>query len=721
MLRCSLIEPMNTLASYLIDTLNWSVVAVSLFNTIALIWLGLTVLLNAERPRWGTYVVGGGLLLGGLFFTGHTAVIARNLFAIEHELAIWWRVLWVPFVAAPYLWYLVMAWFAGALSQRRHRVGVALVSVLGVVALALTAVANPLPSYEEFRTTPYPPIFSLAGIPVALLVYPVYSTLCIILALAVLRRPLASDRFMGDLARRRAQPWLMATSGMLLVVSLVVGAAATWVLVGVSLGVVELSSYRTVVVLHVVDLLVSSLIAVAVVLMGKAIVSYEIFTGKTLPRGGLLRYWRNSLILAAGYGVLIAWSLDLPVDPIYRLMFATVLMTIFYALLSWRSYAERERSMQRLRPFIASQHLYDQLLGPDNPAAINVAAPFRALCEEVLDARSARLVSLGALAPLVPTLVYPVIQTANLEAVDSDPIPAELIARLHQVSELCVPIDGYQYYGTVWAIPLWSERGLIGALLLGPKRAEALYTQEEIEIARAAAERLIDTRASAALAQRLVGLQRRSLAESQIADRRTRRVLHDDVLPQIHAAMLTLGARPDAANAVAALGDAHRQIADLLHGMPAPASSEIARLGVVEALRSAATREMAGSFDEVTWQADPQASPAAERMLPQAGEVLFYAAREAMRNAARHGRGATPNRQLRLWVTVRAGIAQTQPGLVILIEDDGVGMGTPTQNVSGGRGLALHGTLLAVVGGSLSTERRPEGGTRVQIVLPGQS
>jgi signal transduction histidine kinase len=300
-----------------------------------------------------------------------------------------------------------------------------------------------------------------------------------------------------------------------------------------------------------------------------------------------------------------------------------------------------------------------------------------------------------------------------------DSLPADLITQLAEINQLCIAVDPNQHQGAIWAIPLWSERGLIGVLLLAAKRGEAIYTQEEIEIARAAAERLIDTRASAALAQRLVGLQRRSLAESQIADRHTRRVLHDDVLPQIHAAMLTLGERTDATDALSVLANAHRQIADLLHGMPAPASGEIARLGIVEALRSTATREMAGAFDEVTWQADPLAQTVAAQLAPLAGEVLFYAAREAMRNAARHGRGATPTRILRLQVIVRVGLEQNRPGMLVLVEDDGIGMGTPIPNNTSGRGLALHSTLLAVVGGSLTTERRTEGGTRVRIVLPG--
>ena len=54
--------------------LNWAIMAVSLTNTILMIWLGLTVLLNAERRTWGAWVAGGGLLLGGVFFFSHTAI-----------------------------------------------------------------------------------------------------------------------------------------------------------------------------------------------------------------------------------------------------------------------------------------------------------------------------------------------------------------------------------------------------------------------------------------------------------------------------------------------------------------------------------------------------------------------------------------------------------------------------------------------------------------------
>src|SRR5262249_44589977 len=200
-----------------------------------------------------------------------------------------------------------------------------------------------------------------------------------------------------------------------------------------------------------------------------------------------------------------------------------------------------------------------------------------------------------------------------------------------------------------WAVPLWSERGLIGVLLLGDKRDGGLYTQEEIEIARATGERLIDTQASGEMARRLMALQRQRLAESQIVDRRTRRVLHDDVLPRLHTALLMLSAPTSDecrvtgdetfdprhptldtrhAEIVALLTDVHRQIANLLHAMPATAAPEVARLGLIGALRQAIDGEFGSAFDGVRWQIEPEAEQAAWSIPALTAEVFFYAARE---------------------------------------------------------------------------------------------
>jgi signal transduction histidine kinase len=277
-------------------------------------------------------------------------------------------------------------------------------------------------------------------------------------------------------------------------------------------------------------------------------------------------------------------------------------------------------------------------------------------------------------------------------------------------------------------VPLRSRRGLIGLLLLGEKRDGRVYTQEEIEVARAAGERLIDARAAAEMARRLAALQRQRIAESQLIDRRTRRVLHDEVLPQIHATLLQIAehsARAGATEgaelqpAILNLQAAHRQISDLLHDLPPAIGADLARLGALGALRRAVEGDLGGAFDQVRWEVPAEIEAAARALDPLGAEALYYAAREAVRNAARHGRGGSPSRELTL--TVRASLGQLgqRPGLALQIEDDGVGLAAaPPRTGDGGHGLALHSTLLAIMGGSLQLIGGPASATCVLLSMP---
>jgi signal transduction histidine kinase len=224
------------------------------------------------------------------------------------------------------------------------------------------------------------------------------------------------------------------------------------------------------------------------------------------------------------------------------------------------------------------------------------------------------------------------------------------------------------------------------------------------------------------------------LAQTRVIDQRARRALHDDVLPRLHAAMLTLSsgqARSDSRflEAVATLGHVHRQLADLLREMPAANAPEVVRLGLISALRQVVESELGGAFDKVVWRVEPEAERAMQTVPSLTSEVLFYAAREAVRNAARHGRDRD-GRPLRLSIGVgwRARPADSEfgatagsehTGLAITIEDDGVGMET-TQGPSGdgGQGLALHSTMMAVIGGTLEVESAAGSYTRISLILP---
>jgi signal transduction histidine kinase len=214
-------------------------------------------------------------------------------------------------------------------------------------------------------------------------------------------------------------------------------------------------------------------------------------------------------------------------------------------------------------------------------------------------------------------------------------------------------------------------------------------------------------------------LQRQRLSESHVLDQRTRHILHDDILPRLHTALLELSRDGDSSalshsDTITLLAEIHREISNLLLDLPGASTLEVSRLGVFEALRQVLDGELKDGFDAVSWQIPAEVEQSARSLPPLAAEVLFFAAREAMRNSARHGRSSIDKSPLHLKVS-----ASDLNGLELVIEDDGVGLGEAGPYTSGSKqGLALHSTMMAVVGGSLAVESLPGKLTRVLLTLP---
>lgn len=749
-----------------IFSLDWSVLTISLFNMILLIWLGLTVLLNAERHTVGLWATGGGLLSGGLFFLGHSILVGYGLSFFSQGLNFWWRLSWIPLVILPFAWYGIILWFCGfwnnspeekfciennsadakfcvSMLRRRHRGWFGLTLAISIGTVLLLTLSNPLPSASQllvFDLKAYP---AISGFPLLILAYPAYSLLCTGLSLDALRHPNPSERVMGDLARQRARPWLFGASLLLALVSVIVGSVIIWLASVTAFGGGYAYSTNTILTVSRLDLLLAGLIAGVILLSGQAIVAYEIFTGKTLPRRGLARYWKRAVILAAGYSLLVSAGLNLSLRPIYNVLLATLLLTGFYALVSWKDFEERERTMQNLRPFVASQGLYEHMLAHTSDSAADspgkspgkspIIRPFQALCRDVLETRAACLLPLGSYAALTgPALIY-----TEGDAVAAPPSQALAndLANLPGFNELCLPLNPEQYAPYQWAVPLWGEGGLMGVLFLAEQRDESLYTQEEIEIARSTGERLLDAQASAEMARRLVRLQRQRLAESQMIDQRARRRLHDDILPELHTAMLALSAtnpppESPAGQALQTMAAIHRQIAELLRALPAQTPPELSRLGLLEALkRQVLEGELQGVFEPILWQVSEEAQKYLNSLPSLPTEVLFYAAREALRNAARYAHGGDESKPIGLTIRTEC----TADELLISIEDSGSSMedvSASSAPAGAGQGLALHSTLMAVIGGSLSLESIPAGSghrqmlpslTRLTLRLPRQA
>jgi hypothetical protein len=209
-----------------------------------------------------------------------------------------------------------MAWYS---NQLRTGLGLTFIGAgtLGFATLAVRLIGAPPLSLSNALSGG---VFTSSGSILWLVAYLGYSILCVALSLVALEKPSSADRLMGELARQRAKPWLVATSVALLLLSVSVGGFAAWFLQTVRYETSALIASGVVGVLGIVDLALSTEAAAAIVLMGQAIGSYEVFTGRVLPRRGLLRHWHRNLVLAATYGGLVAASLALPLHPVYHVM-----------------------------------------------------------------------------------------------------------------------------------------------------------------------------------------------------------------------------------------------------------------------------------------------------------------------------------------------------------------------------------------------------------------
>jgi len=139
--------------------LDWSLLSVSLFNSILMLWLGLTVLLNARHrapegrnSAWGFWIAAGSLLLGGVFFLFHSALLGFDIRSLHPALNFWWRAGWITLAILPFTWYAVMLWYAGFWEEgagnlfRRHRPWFLLCASSEVAWIVLALMVNPPPT-----------------------------------------------------------------------------------------------------------------------------------------------------------------------------------------------------------------------------------------------------------------------------------------------------------------------------------------------------------------------------------------------------------------------------------------------------------------------------------------------------------------------------------------------------------------------------------------------
>jgi signal transduction histidine kinase len=717
--------------------LDFSIAALSILNGILLLWLGLTVVLNAQTRSWGLWLAGAGLLLGSVFFILHSTILSnfQDLFHINNM--IWWPAAWMMVIFLPLAWYVDILWYTGFWNLKEtehsklqnarkiHKAGVIILTcLLGIMAVILL-LSEPFKTFLQGQRLYIFSVLSYSSIHEFFWIYAFFIVLCMALSIYALSVPVPSGRLMGDEARKRALPYFLGATISLFLVTFVVIIIFFWVE----------SQMRTIYywrdslnAIAIFDVIINFLILSSVLFIGQAVCSYEVYTGETLPRKGLMRHWQRVITLGLGFSFFAALALIFSIRTIFIILFMAVLIIVFFAFMTWRLFMERERFMDQLRPFVNSQQLYRQTVKPDGgniSQAIGgeqidetLASIFVHLCQEILGTSYAVVAAdTGLLSIRDFFLVYPRKEDQGFKFT---PVNQAQNATLDQ-SNLITPFSQQENHNIRWSVPLWGEVGRIGTLFLGEKTDNSLYTHEEIEIARAACERLLDTKASTEMTRQLMALQREQLTNSQLLDQHARQLLHDEILPDLQALMINLdnpkGGEVQKSELMLSLQALHKRLSDLLYSLPATFSPEISRDRLIDAIKKLPELKSANHFSKIQWMTDEKAIQQFEQLPIQIREILYFALREAIRNAAQHGGKNGFDVSHILEISLSSGTY-----LEISVKDYGGGVDvdrfTGNHDQRSGKGLSIHQTMLAIIGGSLTVESIPGQFTKVTMRVP---
>lgn len=311
---------------------------------------------------------------------------------------------------------------------------------------------------------------------------------------------------------------------------------------------------------------------------------------------------------------------------------------------------------------------------------------------------------------VLPTILRTVQEALRLSSV---------AIQIHETDEPAVIASIGQLTADMTRLPLIYQGERIGDLLLGGRPGEDNLSEKDRRLLAVVAQQigvalhaalLRDT--SARLASDLQRSRERLITAREEERRRLRRDLHDGLGPQLASLMMKAEAARDLISTDTTLAtglmdqiieQTRESVTDIRHLVYALRPPALDDLGLAGALRAHAAQYMHGAI---------QVSLRVEEPLPTlaaAVEVAVYRiVQEALANVARHAEART----CEIVITFASGTLDLQ------IVDDGRGI--PDEHPAG-VGLASMRERAAELGGSLTIDRRPEGGTRVHARLPAAS
>lgn len=446
-------------------------------------------------------------------------------------------------------------------------------------------------------------------------------------------------------------------------------------------------------------------VLVTILIVGRAIISYQVFTGRYLAMKSLKEYWKIIFTFSVLYSLISALSGIIGYTTDSKQVILSLVGILFFVKIQIVSRKRENENRKILKPFLFNENLYESITHTSDKIDSLLANTFRLLCDNTLETTKACLVPMGAYASYI--------QKPFLYPEENSEINKNLLSFTENFSgdKNIFYLNRDVYEGYVLALTIQDSNGTVGILFLGVKKDYTLYSEEEIEIARIGSGKILDLISVTQISRLLVNLQKKQLMDSKLLDHQTRRVLHDDILPEIHTIMIGIDSmqnesvRVDLLNSLTSL---HKKISNLLKILPFH-PTDLNHLNFITEIKALVKSELSG--ESVSYFLEDSALEKLQYLEPVALEVVYYAVRELLRNILRYA--IVPGRKLEIKIS----LLFEKSILELVIEDNGRGMQETNQSLGAGQGLILHSTMMAVIGGALIKESQVNEFTRVRLVL----
>jgi len=667
-------------------------------------YLGCVIFVYSEKKDRQAIVASISFLSCTLFFIGHLLILGKG---IPFILSFSSQILYPAFLILsflPFAWsYIVFRFYADKAIWKNFSLrNIFLWIEFLFLILSFSLVVYLIPRADNMRVSDI--IFFIPD--EVFYVFSIYIIFCTVSSIFYLFQVSRKDNNLEEIAKSSAYQTILRASILLASLAILVGIVAVLGKNTIENEIRHISSEKFPPLLLILDSLACLAVLVTILIVGQAVISYQVFTGRYLAMKSLKSYWKYILLFGVLYsslatiGGLFGYASD------SKQVLLSLLGLVFLVKIQTISRKREEENRKILKPFLFNENLYESITQSGEKIDSHLENTFRLLCDNTLDTTRACLVPKGAYVSYIPKpLFYP---EEN----------RELAVKILSFTEN-LPSDKMIFYlnrdafeGYVLALSIRDTQGLVGVLFLGVKNDYTLYSEEEIEIARIGSGKILDLLSVTEISRLLVNLQKKQLMDSKLLDHQTRRILHDDILPEIHTVMIEIDSMKNEtvrANLLDSLSGLHKKISNLLKILPIH-PADLTTQNFLEEIRNLAKSELRG--ESIFYSFEPEAEEKLQFLEPVALEVIYYAVRELFRNILRYAK--SPVRKLE----VKVSLSFVNSILELAIEDNGKGIPVSPENRAGaGQGLVLHSTMMAVIGGALIKETLPEEFTRVRLIL----